>query len=251
LEVALYNSKKIDRLNKLASLIIKYPDEHTMLLSIAQQTNTGESKGNWIPYSGERSAKGLGVGQQVGYALSRGVLDATPSAAREVAIGKVPLPSAKDVVTEAWNSKIFDWTLTALAAIADAIPGPGTAFSIGMAKIQMLKAASNADWLGAAFSALSVIPIVGDAIGALGRAIRDGMPVTRELAKNVIVALTSIGVDEARVKINSVMSMAFSNANKQNIDSMVDKALAAKDKFVGDLNRVVTNATSGQSVRLG
>ena len=239
----------MDKLNVLAKLIIKYPEEHSMLLSLAAETK--QNTGNIIPYSGEASAQGLNVPQQLGYAASRALLDTNPIAARQVATGKVPLPKAKDVMIEAWNSKIFDWTLSALGAMADAIPGPGTVVSVAIAKGQLVKAAAKPDFLAIAFAALAVYPYIGDALGMVGRAIRDGLKPTTQMAKGIVNAFAKITNSQARKAIISLIGMCYNNLRPEKIAAMADNALAAKDKFVGDLNKIVTTAASAQPVRMG
>jgi hypothetical protein len=195
--------------------------------------------GSIIPYSGEASAQGLTTAQQLGYAASRGVMGTTPMAAKQVAAGKVPLPSAGEIITTGWNSSIMDWTLTALGAMAEMIPGPGTVVSAAIAQVQLLKAAAKADWLGAFFSVIAMFPAAGDAVAILGRAAKAGKNIGSEVAQGVIKAITSISDDTIRSTVGSLIASLQDTNTRKKIADSVPQMLASRNKFVQDLGSTI------------
>lgn len=220
----------MNKLNKLAELLLEYPEEHSMLKDLSRKY------AGVIPYSDEAGAKGLSTKQQLGYALQRGVIDNTQLGAKAVATGKVDVtPTAKEVLTNAFNSKIFDWTLTSLAAMADAIPVVGVPISIGIAKAQLVKSAAKADWLGVAFSVLSMYPYIGDLLGAMGRAIKDGVKVSTEVAKNLVKAFAKISNSEARKAIARFVGDLFTNEGY--VIQIVENSMTALNTFTNQLNQ--------------
>jgi hypothetical protein len=175
----------------------------------------------------------IDTGGKLRYLAARTVGGAVPAGARAVALRQVdPVPSVKQALTAGWNSKLMDWSLTALGASLDFLPVIGVPLSIGVAKVQMVKAAASGDWLGTALAAAACWPVVGDALGILGRAIRDGLgvaagPAARALAQ----ALGGITTDELisfmRKHTPDIGEAGFAQAGK------------AFDKFKADLSRSI------------
>lgn len=132
------------------------------------------------------------------------------------------------VLKDIWNSKATDWSLTALGAAADAFPGAGTAVSIGIAQVQAVKAAAQADWLGVILALLAIFPVVGDSLGALGRAIRDGLSVGKPVLQAAAQALGNITTNEVIEKAKQLSPELAKHAPQ------IGKAF---DDFKGDLSR--------------
>jgi hypothetical protein len=193
-----------------------------------------------IPYSGEKSAQGLNTTNQLTYAAARGVLGATPAGARGVATGKVQvMPTAGEATRNAWNSSIMDWTLTAVGAIADLIPGPGTVLSIAIAQVQLVKFAVAQNWLGCAFAVLAMFPGVGDAIGIIGRLLKKGANVSIPIAEAAIKAIGSVADDALQDQVVTVANVITDPALRRKVADNIPKIVAAKNKFVTDLKRSI------------
>lgn len=244
----------MDKLNVLAKLIIKYPEEHSMLLSLAAANTTNATPGkpragNIIPYSEEASAQGLSLTQQLGYAASRGILDTGPMAAKQVATGKVPLPSIDEVLTVAWNSSITDWTLVALAGLADGLPAGGIAVSTALSRVMMGKALAKKDYLGVFLSGIATVPVIGDLLSGAGRAIKQGFPVAKKIAVGIVGAIAKFANKTVKEIIKYVLDLFYDGAEAaKNI--ILDNVIAVKDKFTAELNRFIASATSGQPIRM-
>lgn len=158
----------------------------------------------------EPSIKGLSVADQIKYIAARTLGDATETGAKAIAKGEVDvMPSVEEALENTWNSSIMDWTLTSLGAIADFAPGPGTVVSQAISEIQFLKALSakpSPDWLGAALAVISAFPIVGDSLGIIGRAVKEGVKVPKLVARNAAQILAKITDDhlvEAMTKFST------------------------------------------------
>ena len=223
----------MNKLNKLAELLLEYPEEHKMLRDLSRKYAGA------IPYSDEAGAKGLSTTQQLGYALQRGIIDNTESGAKAVATGEAnpTAGTAKKVLTNAFNSKIFDWTLTSLAAMADVIPVVCIPISVGIAQGQVVKSAAKADWLSVAFSILSMYPYIGDALSIIGRAIKNGVPVSTEVAKNLVKAFAKITNSESRKAIARFVGDLFGNKGPAYVTQVVDNAMTALNTFTTQLNQ--------------
>jgi hypothetical protein len=229
----------MNKLNKLAKLLLEYPEEHSMLKDLSRKY------AGVIPYSDESGAKGLSTTQQLGYAFQRGIIDNTQSGAKAVATGQANVtPTAKQVFTNAFNSKIFDWTLTSLAAMADAIPVVGIPISIGIAQGQVVKSAAKADWLSVAFSILSMYPYIGDALSVIGRAIKNGVPVSTEVAKNLVKAFAKITNSESRKAIARFVGDLFGNKGPAYVTQVVDNSMTALNNFTAQLNQYALGQAS-------
>lgn len=121
---------------------------------------------------------------------------------------------SEGVLKDIWNSKATDWSLTALGAAADAFPGAGTVVSIGVAQAQAVKAAAQGDWLGVVLALLAIFPVVGDALGAVGRAIRDGLSVGKPVLQAAAQALGNIATDELIEKSKQVAPALSKNSGQ-------------------------------------
>jgi len=193
-----------------------------------------------IPYSGEKSAQGLSTTNQLKYAAARGVLGATPAGAQGVATGKVQVtPTAGEATKNAWNSSIMDWTMTAVGAIADLIPGPGTVLSIAIAQVQLVKFAVAQNWLGCAFAVLAMFPGVGDAIGIIGRLLQKGSNVSVPVAEAAIRAVGSVADDALQDQVITVANAITDPTSRKKVTDNIPKIITAKNKFVTDLKRSI------------
>lgn len=193
-----------------------------------------------IPYSGEKSAQGLSTTNQIKYAAARGALGATPAGARGVATGKVRvMPTAGEATKNAWNSSIMDWTMTAVGAIADLIPGPGTVLSIAIAQVQLVKFATAQNWLGCAFAVMAMFPGVGDAIGIIGRLLQKGMNVSIPIAEAAIKAVGSVADNALQDQVIMVSRLISDPDLRRKAADNIPKIVAAKNKFVTDLKRSI------------
>ena len=214
----------------LSDLLVEYPEEHRML------KNLSIKYAGVIPYSSEPGAKGLGTTQQLAYSASRGILGATESGAKAVAKGEVEVrPTFEGALSTAWNSQIFDWTLTSLAAIADFIPGPGTVVSVAIAKVQVLKAIVKADWLGVAFSYLSMIPMVGDALGATGRLVKAGLKPTGQVLSALANSLAKISDNIFEAQLQNFLIFLASSKPQSYITMIVKNSARALQTFITQL----------------
>jgi hypothetical protein len=105
--------------------------------------------------------------------------------------------------------------------------------SIGVAKVQAVKAAGAADWFGLVLATIAMYPGVGDAIGFLGRALRDGAGAgARPAAQALLVAIGNITTSE----INGMMSKLVPNLTRDAHAA----AIASYNKFKSDLQSSLT-----------
>jgi hypothetical protein len=168
------------------------------------------------------------------YLSARMIGGAVPEGATAIAKGQVdPTPTLKQALTLGWNSKLMDWSLSALGASLDFLPVVGVPLSIGVAKVQAVKAAGAADWFGLVLATIAMYPGVGDAIGFLGRALRDGAGAgARPAAQALLVAIGNITTSE----INGMMSKLVPNLTRDAHAA----AIASYNKFKSDLQSSLT-----------
>lgn len=159
------------------------------------------------------------------YVAARTLGGAETMGATQIAKGQVNItPTVSQALSVGWNSKPIDWAFTALGAALDGIPGIGLALSIGVAQVQIVKAAAAADWMGVIFGTLAMFPVVGDALGIVGRAYRDGLarnagPAVKALAK----AIGDIETGEIIAKITEVAPQVATAQNQPQIKATFEK----------------------------
>ena len=181
----------------------------------------------------EPAMKSLDATGQMKYIAARTLGGAVPAGAAAIAQGKVTVtPTVQQALSTAWNSSIMDWTLTSLGAIADFIPAVGVPISIGIAKIQMIKAAAKGDWIGTALAFLATIPGVGDALSIIGHAVKQGAPVAKPVVQGLLKALRNVTDAELIAGIRKIAP---------EIGAAAEGSIAQTyDKFKGDLETSIT-----------
>lgn len=166
------------------------------------------------------------------YFAARTVGGAVPSGATAIAKGEVdPVPTVKRALSMGWNSKLMDWSLSGLGAALDFLPVFGVPLSIGVAKVQAVKAAAAADWFGLVLATVAMYPGVGDAIGLFGRATRDAPRAAAPAARALIKALDSITSAELATTMPKLVSNLSPDAIKASVASF--------EKFKSDLRSSV------------
>jgi hypothetical protein len=140
-------------------------------------------------YAGEKSAQGLSTAQKVGYAASRGALDATPTAARQVAQGNVDFKfttywglnaAQKAIVTDSLAT-INTFTST----LAIAFP-PVAVVPVAVGIVSAALKASDGDLAGGAQDLLGSVLVGAMATGKLSDLLtrRLGGPLAKALGKD-------------------------------------------------------------------
>jgi len=185
-------------------------------------------------------------GQQAKYIASR-LAGATADGAKAVALGSVNvLPTAGEALDLAWKSDITDATLTTLGAIADFIPGPGTALSEVIAITQFNRALSFNDYLGCLFSIAAMVPIIGDALGAFGRVVRAGSQhMSSQTLKAVLNALGELGNDQVQGSIVKFTERSTDPKLKGKSNDIARNVIAAKESFMADLRQSISSSGQG------
>ena len=125
------------------------------------------------------------------YVAARTLGGAVPSGAAAIAKGQVNItPTVKQALEIGWNSNEMGYYLTAMSAMADLIPGGGTAVSTAIGVLQIQRAVQQNDAFGAVLGAISLNPGVGDALGIVAKAFQKGLlksagPVAKALLKGL------------------------------------------------------------------
>ena len=188
----------------------------------------------------DKSSQDLSASQKIKYAAAINLLGAVPSSAKRIATGEEDiLPTPGEALSLAWNSKITDWTLTTLGAIADAIPVYGIPISIGVAQVQIVKAAAAADWLGVAFGTIAMYPGVGDAIAAFGRLVKQGKQVSSDILKALLKAMASVSDNELQSALGKIAFSINDPDVRRKIQANVSNVVKAKNEFVKDLRQSI------------
>jgi hypothetical protein len=142
---------------------------------------------------GEPTMKDLSVDitGKLKYVAARTLGGAVPSGAAAIAKGQVNItPTVAQALQIGWNSNEMGYYLTAMGAMADLIPGGGTAVSTAIGIAQIQRAVQQNDAFSAVLGAISLNPGVGDALGIMAKAFQKGLgkaagPVAKALAKGL------------------------------------------------------------------
>lgn len=127
------------------------------------------------------------------YIAAREVGGATPSGASAVAKGETDImPTAAEALDIGWNSSLMGDYLTYLSAVAELIPGAGTAVSAAVGGVAVARAIGQKDWFSTVINAIGLIPVVGDSIGLFSKALNAGMKGASVAAKALANALGNI-----------------------------------------------------------
>jgi hypothetical protein len=222
----------MNKLNKLAKLLLEYPEEHSMLKELSRKYAGA------IPYSDEAGAKGLSTTQQLGYAFQRGIIDNTQSGAKAVATGEAnPDPKLKQSVMDVWNSQITDYVISGIAGLSESIPGYGVPISLSISKLLLVKAASKPNFFSVVLAIIGAIPEIGSKLSFLSIAVKQKVPITSAIARPVLLAIAKMGERAIKkiVQETIMLILPMYGYTQDKLKELIDGSFKAFDDFVAQL----------------